>query len=51
MQDIFNHSASSITLKYIGINDDIKDNTIENFYLFKINYKEFYKSNTLAIPL
>jgi integrase len=33
LQDIFNHSAPSITLKYIGINDDIKDQTIENFYL------------------
>lgn len=25
LQDIFNHSAPSITLKYIGINDDLKD--------------------------
>ncbi|MBY6999000.1 tyrosine-type recombinase/integrase, partial [Clostridium botulinum] len=33
LQDIFNHSAPSITLRYIGINDDIKDNSIENFYL------------------
>ena len=33
LQDIFNHSAPSVTLLYIGINDDIKDNTIENFYL------------------
>ncbi|WP_409070067.1 hypothetical protein ACFLKB_17705 (plasmid) [Clostridium sp. FAM 1755] len=33
LQDIFNHSAPSITLRYIGINDDVKDNTIENFYL------------------
>lgn len=33
LQDIFNHSAPSITLKYIGINDDIKDKTIEDFYL------------------
>lgn len=33
LQDIFNHSAPSITLKYIGINDDVKDKTIENFYL------------------
>lgn len=33
LQDIFNHSSSSITLTYIGINDDIKDKTIENFYL------------------
>lgn len=33
LQDIFNHSAPSVTLRYIGINDDIKDNTIENFYL------------------
>lgn len=33
LQDIFNHTSPSITLKYIGINDDIKDKTIENFYL------------------
>lgn len=33
LQDIFNHSAPSITLKYIGINDDIKDKTMMDFYL------------------
>ncbi len=33
LQDIFNHSAPSITLRYIGINDDMKDETIKNFYL------------------
>ncbi|WZL71419.1 site-specific integrase [Clostridiaceae bacterium 35-E11] len=33
LQDIFNHSAPSITLRYIGINQDIKDKTIEDFYL------------------
>jgi integrase len=33
LQDIFGHSAPSITLRYIGINDDIKDKTIEDFYL------------------
>ncbi|MGL6105711.1 site-specific integrase [Romboutsia sp.] len=33
LQNIFNHSSPSITLKYIGITDDIKDKTIENFYL------------------
>lgn len=33
LQDIFNHSAPSITMRYIGINDDLKDKTIENFYL------------------
>lgn len=33
LQDIFNHSAPSVTLRYIGITDDIKDKTIENFYL------------------
>lgn len=33
LQDIFNHSAPSITLRYIGINDDIKDDTIKEFYL------------------
>ena len=32
LQEIFNHSSPSITLRYIGINDDIKDKTIENFY-------------------
>ncbi|MCK8825261.1 site-specific integrase [Fuchsiella alkaliacetigena] len=33
LQDLFNHSAPSITLDYIGINQDIMDKTIENFYL------------------
>jgi integrase len=33
LQSIFNHSAPSITLRYIGITDDIKDKTIEDFYL------------------
>ena len=33
LQDIFNHSAPSVTLRYIGINDDMKDKTIENFIL------------------
>lgn len=33
LQDIFNHSAPSVTLRYIGINDDMKDRTIENFVL------------------
>jgi len=32
LQQIFNHSAPSVTLRYIGINEDIKDNSIENFY-------------------
>lgn len=33
LQDIFNHSAPSISLRYIGINDDMRDKTIENFVL------------------
>ena len=33
LQDIFNHSSPSITLRYIGITDDMKDKTIEQFYL------------------
>ncbi|MGL4772213.1 MAG: site-specific integrase [Clostridium sp.] len=33
LQDIFNHSAPSITLRYIGITDDLKDKTIKDFYL------------------
>lgn len=33
LQEIFNHSAPSITLRYIGINSDIIDNSIDNFYL------------------
>jgi len=33
LQDIFNHSAPSVTLRYIGINDDIKDQTIREFEL------------------
>lgn len=33
LQEIFNHSAPSITLRYIGITDDMKDESIKNFYL------------------
>lgn len=33
LQDIFNHSAPSVTLRYIGINDDMKDQTIREFEL------------------
>ena len=33
LQDIFNHSAPSVTLRYIGINDDVKDRTIAEFAL------------------
>lgn len=33
LQDIFNHSAPSVTLRYIGINDDNKDRTIQQFSL------------------
>jgi len=33
LQDIFNHSAPSVTLRYIGINDDMKDKTMQDFEL------------------
>ena len=33
LQEIFNHSAPSITLKYIGINQDIIDSAIDDFSL------------------
>lgn len=33
LQDIFNHSSPSVTLKYIGITDDMKDATMRDFYL------------------
>lgn len=33
LQSIFNHSSPSITLEYIGINDDMKDETIKSFFL------------------
>jgi integrase len=33
LQNIFNHSAPSITLRYIGINDDIKDQSMREFEL------------------
>ena len=33
LQELFNHSAPSVTLRYIGINQDVMDKTIENFYL------------------
>ncbi|MBC6695233.1 site-specific integrase [Terrisporobacter mayombei] len=33
LQSIFNHSSPSITLRYIGIMDDNKDETIKDFYI------------------
>lgn len=33
LQEIFNHSSPSITLRYIGINADIIDRSIDNFCL------------------
>jgi integrase len=33
LQDIFNHSSPSITLRYIGINQDVMDEALEDFYL------------------
>lgn len=33
LQQIFNHSSPSITLRYIGINQDILDNALDNFSL------------------
>lgn len=33
LQDIFNHASQSVTLKYIGITDDMKDETIKKFSL------------------
>jgi len=33
LQKLFNHSSPSVTLEYIGINQDVMDANIENFYL------------------
>jgi len=33
LQNIFNHSAPSVTLRYIGINQDIIDSAIDDFSL------------------
>lgn len=33
LQEIFNHSAPSITLRYIGINQDTMDDALEDFNL------------------
>ncbi|SDM32059.1 Phage integrase family protein [Halarsenatibacter silvermanii] len=33
LQDIFNHSSPSVTLVYIGINQDVKDKSLQDFYL------------------
>ena len=33
LQEIFNHSLPSVTLRYIGINQDIIDNSYMNFRL------------------
>ena len=33
LQEIFNHSAPSVTLRYMGINQDVIDNSYMNFSL------------------
>jgi integrase len=33
LQEIFNHSSPSVTLRYIGINQDIIDKAIDDFSL------------------
>lgn len=36
LQDIFNHSSPSVTMRYIGINEEIRDSTLSTlrkFYL------------------
>jgi integrase len=33
LQTLFNHSSPSITLQYIGINQDLMDQSVEDFYL------------------
>lgn len=33
LQGLFNHSAPSVTLRYIGINQDIMDQSIDGFFL------------------
>ncbi len=33
LQDMFNHSSPSITLRYIGMNDDMKDQAMKDFFL------------------
>ena len=33
LQQVFGHSAPSITLRYIGINDDVVDKSLEDFYI------------------
>lgn len=33
LQDIFNHSSASVTMRYIGINNDLKDNSMKAFAL------------------
>lgn len=33
LQTIFNHSAPSVTLRYIGINDDVVDKSLKDFSL------------------
>lgn len=33
LMELFNHSAPSITLRYIGVNQDVLDNSMDNFHL------------------
>lgn len=33
LQQMFRHSSPSVTLRYIGINQDLQDQSMDNFYL------------------
>ncbi|MFW5891728.1 MAG: site-specific integrase, partial [bacterium] len=33
LQQLFNHSSPSVTLDYIGVNQDVMDNSMKNFSL------------------
>ena len=39
LQEIFNHSAPSVTLRYIGINDDVIKGTMQDFVLWIHRYR------------
>ncbi len=48
LQDIINHSTPQITLKYIGINKEEKDNILDTFQILKINPAKH--KNTISCP-